>query len=125
MTDQQPAGAWGAGLATLDADDRVLDTLFPAPRLGSPPGDAATGTAELHAHDVRVRVRAQVGRRAGVRDPVGVQPRTVHQVFGPKAARGGHDLTAFYPLELLDEPKLHPERTSILSQRLYQRVRIH
>ena len=50
MTDQQPAGAWGAGLATVAADGRVLDTLFPAPRLGAPPVDDAGGTREIHAH---------------------------------------------------------------------------
>ena len=35
MTDT-PSSAWGWGLATLDADDTVLDVWFPAPALGDP-----------------------------------------------------------------------------------------
>ena len=35
MTDT-PTSAWGWGLATLDADDTVLDVWFPAPALGDP-----------------------------------------------------------------------------------------
>lgn len=49
MTDQQPAGAWGAGIATL-CGERVLDTFFPAPVLGSPPSGFEAGTAEIDAH---------------------------------------------------------------------------
>jgi 2,3,4,5-tetrahydropyridine-2-carboxylate N-succinyltransferase len=35
------AGAWGVGLATLAADDRVLDTWYPFPGLSSPTETAA------------------------------------------------------------------------------------
>ena len=35
MTDT-PTSAWGWGLATLDANDTVLDVWFPAPSLGDP-----------------------------------------------------------------------------------------
>ena len=40
MTDALTQGAWGYGLATLaEPDDRVLDTWYPDPQLGSvPPG---------------------------------------------------------------------------------------
>ncbi|MFC4241897.1 2,3,4,5-tetrahydropyridine-2,6-dicarboxylate N-succinyltransferase [Gryllotalpicola reticulitermitis] len=39
MTDAQRL-AWGYGLATVTADDRVLDTWFPEPQLGALPDDA-------------------------------------------------------------------------------------
>ncbi|HSX67870.1 2,3,4,5-tetrahydropyridine-2,6-dicarboxylate N-succinyltransferase [Nocardioides sp.] len=41
MTDNLPAtSAWAHGLATLAADDTVLDVWFPAPALGTKPADA-------------------------------------------------------------------------------------
>ena len=43
-TEARPA--WGYGLATVTADDRVLDTWYPAPALGSAPHDV-TAPAEL------------------------------------------------------------------------------
>ncbi len=48
MTDAHPSrAAWGAGLATVSAAGRVLDTIYPSPALGRPPGVAADGTTEL------------------------------------------------------------------------------
>jgi len=43
-----PTSAWGWGLATLDADDTVLDVWFPAPALGDPDTDQ-DGPDELAA----------------------------------------------------------------------------
>ena len=37
--DADATSAWGFGLATLDADDNVLDVWFPEPSLGRPPDD--------------------------------------------------------------------------------------
>ncbi len=37
--DADATSAWGFGLATLDADDNVLDVWFPEPSLGQPPDD--------------------------------------------------------------------------------------
>jgi 2,3,4,5-tetrahydropyridine-2-carboxylate N-succinyltransferase len=42
------AGAWGVGLATFAADDRVLDTWYPSPALSSP-ADASAEAARLDA----------------------------------------------------------------------------
>ncbi len=48
MTDAHPSrAAWGAGLATVTAGGHVLDTIYPSPALGRPPGAAADGTTEL------------------------------------------------------------------------------
>jgi 2,3,4,5-tetrahydropyridine-2,6-dicarboxylate N-succinyltransferase len=43
------AGAWGAGLATIDPDGAVLDTWFPAPAAGPAPKGTAPGTTRLDA----------------------------------------------------------------------------
>ncbi|GAB3586618.1 2,3,4,5-tetrahydropyridine-2,6-dicarboxylate N-succinyltransferase [Calidifontibacter terrae] len=43
MTAQR--NAWGYGLATTTYDDRVLDTWFPQPQLGSAPDEALTPSA--------------------------------------------------------------------------------
>lgn len=49
MTDQQPSGAWGAGIATI-CGERVLDAFYPAPALGAPPSGYEPGTVEIDAH---------------------------------------------------------------------------
>jgi 2,3,4,5-tetrahydropyridine-2-carboxylate N-succinyltransferase len=48
MTQTRP-GAWAFGVATTTADGTVLDTWFPAPRLGSPGTDGNDPPAELTA----------------------------------------------------------------------------
>ncbi|QIX27688.1 2,3,4,5-tetrahydropyridine-2,6-dicarboxylate N-succinyltransferase [Nocardioides sp. JQ2195] len=45
MTDTTSAPAWGHGLATLTADDTVLDVWFPEPALGEAPADTAPPAA--------------------------------------------------------------------------------
>ncbi len=53
--------AWGHGLATLAEDGTVLDTWFPAPRLGDPDGEAVPEalTALVQKHPER-RVHTEV-----------------------------------------------------------------
>ena len=43
--------AWGRGLATLTADGRVLDVLFPDPQLGAADGSPGTTTGEVQHED--------------------------------------------------------------------------
>ncbi len=43
--------AWGRGLATLTADGRVLDVLFPDPQLGPADGSPGTTTGEVKHED--------------------------------------------------------------------------
>ena len=46
--------AWGRGLATLTAEGRVLDVLFPDPQLGAPPdGSPGTTVGEVKHEDPR------------------------------------------------------------------------
>ena len=51
MTDALTQGAWGYGLATIaEPDDRVLDTWYPDPQLGTdPPGESRAGWARTRA----------------------------------------------------------------------------
>ena len=53
--------AWGFGLATIAADDTVLDTWYPEPRLGAVPEDAELPAelAELAGPDERRNVRVE------------------------------------------------------------------
>jgi hypothetical protein len=45
--------AWGSGLATVTADGRVLDALFPEPRLGAAEGAPGTTTGAVAHEDPR------------------------------------------------------------------------
>jgi len=70
MTEPEQQGAWGHGLATLsDRDDRVLDTWFPAPRLGTADAPGSPGTRLLEGGDVPPELDGAGGRdaRRGVR----------------------------------------------------------
>jgi 2,3,4,5-tetrahydropyridine-2-carboxylate N-succinyltransferase len=49
--------AWGRGLATLTDDGRVLDVLFPDPRLGPSEGPPGTTTGDTAHEDPRRGVR--------------------------------------------------------------------
>jgi 2,3,4,5-tetrahydropyridine-2-carboxylate N-succinyltransferase len=58
-----PSLAWGHGLATIASDGTVLDTWFPAPRLGSPSEAERADIAALKAQaapDARRAVRLEV-----------------------------------------------------------------
>ena len=62
MTEPSSEGAWGYGLATRnEGDDRVLDTWFPEPRVGSD-APAAPGTRILHESEVPPELAAACGR---------------------------------------------------------------
>src|SRR5689334_14069610 len=53
--------AWGHGLATTTEDGTVLDTWFPAPRLGEPDAtEVPDGLAALAGKDAERRVRTEV-----------------------------------------------------------------
>ncbi len=52
--------AWGQGLATLTTDGQVLDTWYPAPRLGEPDGSTLEGLEKLAGVDELRGVRREV-----------------------------------------------------------------
>ena len=52
--------AWGHGLATVTTDGTVLDTWYPAPRLGTPDGPVPEALAALAQEHPERRVRTEV-----------------------------------------------------------------
>ncbi|TYL45212.1 2,3,4,5-tetrahydropyridine-2,6-dicarboxylate N-succinyltransferase [Nocardioides sp. BGMRC 2183] len=72
--------AWGHGLATLDADDHVLDVWFPAPALGSADGsDAPSELTALAGADEARGVRREV--RTVVIEDLAAAPSTTEDVW--------------------------------------------
>ena len=114
MTDQQPAGAWGVGLATIsERDGRVLDTLYPAPALGAPPTGAAAGTIELEAHQAAVLDAHIVAEAAGHDELRRVRTVAVLTVIGDlqSAPADAHD--AYLRLHLLSHRIVAPRGLSV------------
>ncbi|MGH9185124.1 MAG: 2,3,4,5-tetrahydropyridine-2,6-dicarboxylate N-succinyltransferase [Acidimicrobiales bacterium] len=73
-------GAWGAGLATVDGDGRVLDTWFPTPRLGrvgAPVVVPAAGTVALEGAAASDLLGADIVGLTGVDGLRGVTVLTV------------------------------------------------
>lgn len=108
MTDQQPAGAWGAGLATISGEDRVLDTLFPTPKLGAPPADAPAGTTEIHAHQAATLHAHLLAEAAGHDELRRVRTTTVLTVIPDLAAPPVDAYDAYLRLQLLSHRLVAP-----------------
>ena len=113
MTDQQPAGAWGAGLATITADGRVLDTLFPAPHLGAPPVETAAGTTEIDAHQAATRDAHVLAEAAGHDDLRRVSTVTVLTVITDLAAPPADAHDAYLRLHLLSHRLVAPRELNM------------
>ena len=79
MSDSNPSGAWGAGLATVSSGGRVLDTFFPEPRLGT---DAPLAPDALVAEE-RVDPMRDVRTAAvtTVIDDLATPPADAHDVY--------------------------------------------
>ena len=95
-------GAWGAGLATVsERSGEVLDTLYPAPALGSPPIKAEPGTSELDAHGC-AEIGAEDLSHAAGRDPLrGVRTTPVLTVVPDLGAPPADVHDAYLRLQLL------------------------
>ncbi len=114
MSHEQPAGAWGAGLATIsERDGRVLDTLYPSPALGAPPEGFAAGTRELSAHEC-TRLGAHVLAEAAGRDELRqVRLATVLTAVADLAAPPGDVHDAYLRLQLLSHRVRAPRSLSV------------
>jgi 2,3,4,5-tetrahydropyridine-2-carboxylate N-succinyltransferase len=77
MSEQTSSGAWGHGLATVSGD-RVLDTYFPEPRLGTP-DDSASPLADAAGADPRRGVRVEPVTTA-IED-LAAPPADVHDAY--------------------------------------------
>ncbi len=113
MTDQQPAGAWGAGLATITGDGRVLDTLFPAPKLGAPPVDASPGTSEIHAHQAATLHAHLLAEAAGHDDLRRVSTTTVLTVIPDLSVPPADAYDAYLRLHLLSHRLVAPRELNM------------
>jgi 2,3,4,5-tetrahydropyridine-2-carboxylate N-succinyltransferase len=113
VTDQQPAGAWGAGLATITGDGRVLDTLFPAPKLGAPPVDASPGTSEIHAHQAATLHAHLLAEAAGHDDLRRVSTTTVLTVIPDLSVPPADAYDAYLRLHLLSHRLVAPRELNM------------
>mgnify|MGYP001440688290 CR=1 FL=1 len=113
MTDQQPAGAWGVGLATTSADGDVLDTRFPAPALGAPPNAAAPGTTELHAHEAAQLGAQLLSESAGHDELRRVSMTVVLTVIPDLAQPPGDAHDAYLRLHLLSHRLVAPRELNM------------
>ncbi|MCD6728113.1 MAG: 2,3,4,5-tetrahydropyridine-2,6-dicarboxylate N-succinyltransferase [Solirubrobacteraceae bacterium] len=114
MSDNQPAGAWGAGLATISSrDGRVLDTRFPTPALGSPPSGAEAGTREIDAHGAALVGAGVLAEAAGRDDLRGVRVVTVLTVTEDLDAPPVDAHDAYLRLHLLSHRLVRPHELNM------------
>jgi 2,3,4,5-tetrahydropyridine-2,6-dicarboxylate N-succinyltransferase len=110
MIDPAQQGAWGYGLATLtEPGDRVLDTWFPGPRLGTDDAPGDPGTRLLGPNEGPHDLAAAAGRdeRRGVRS-VAVLTVTASLAEPPSDAHDG-----YLRLHLLSHRLLRPHQADL------------
>ena len=109
MMQWRDEGAWGYGVATLsDADDRVLDTWFPEPRLGGgAPGEP--GTKLLGQNESPDELAAATGRD----ERRGVRSAAVLTVIGSLADAPADAYDAYLRLHLLSHRLIAPHEANL------------
>jgi 2,3,4,5-tetrahydropyridine-2-carboxylate N-succinyltransferase len=110
------SGAWGAGIATLTDDGRVLDTWYPSPALVSAPPalPTAAGTTSAFAEAGTLHIAPEAAAELLGADPAGA--------LGPDERRGVQRVAVATLIESLDDPPLDAHdtylRLHLLSHRL-------
>jgi len=110
MTEPTTQGAWGYGLATLsEPDGRVLDTWFPAPRLGTDDAPGEPGTRMLGRNEGPHELAAAMGgdERRGVRTAA------VLTVLGSLAEPPADAHDGYLRLHLLSHRLVEPHEASL------------
>jgi 2,3,4,5-tetrahydropyridine-2-carboxylate N-succinyltransferase len=109
MSEPLQLGAWGHGLATVaEPGARVLDTWFPAPRLGGDaPGDP--GTRELAAGEAPQELAAAIGDD----ELRGVRAVVVLTVIGSLAEPPADAHDAYLRLHLLSNRLIRPHEADL------------
>lgn len=103
MTDNLPeTSAWAHGLATLAADDTVLDVWFPAPALGTKPADAEASAEFAALADLAVADGAR-----------GVTRKVVTVEIGDLSAAPVDAADAWLRLHLLSTRLVQPHGQSL------------
>jgi 2,3,4,5-tetrahydropyridine-2-carboxylate N-succinyltransferase len=113
-----PVGAWGAGLATLDGDGRVLDTWYPSPAL-APAGEIARIADEVGAG---AAVPGTARLAAGEAARLSGLDVDLDALCGADGARGVETVAVLTLIEGLDDPPVDTHdiylRLHLLSHRL-------
>ena len=111
MTTENPAGAAGAGLATLAADGTVLDTWFPAPRLTEP--GAAGGTTRLRPGDAAAELDPEAAAGLGRDELRGVEVIAVRTQIADLAAPPADAHDVWLRLHLLSHRLIRPHGANL------------
>ncbi|SHG33936.1 2,3,4,5-tetrahydropyridine-2,6-dicarboxylate N-succinyltransferase [Streptoalloteichus hindustanus] len=108
--DPTTTGAHGVGLATVADDGTVLDTWFPAPKLGAP---ESTGTAQLSAEEAAAALGEAAAGLLGRDDARGVEVVAVRVGIGrlADAPTDAHDV--YLRLHLISGRHLPPHGCSL------------
>jgi 2,3,4,5-tetrahydropyridine-2-carboxylate N-succinyltransferase len=107
MSGDPQRGAWGVGLATLADGDRVLDTWYPTPALGSEGGPAGTRVLDAAEAPPELAAAVREDARRGVR--VVVVATVVEDLGAPPA--DPHD--AYLRLHLLSNRLIQPHGANL------------
>ena len=99
--------AAGVGLATVAAGGTVLDTWFPAPEIGTAPGQP--GTARLSVAEVPGELAGLTGRD----DERDVETVLVRTVIGTLADPPGDAYDAYLRLHLLSHRLIKPQEANV------------
>ncbi len=114
MSDDQQGGAWAAGLATIsEPGGQVLDTYFPAPKLGAPPPGAASGTTEIEAHAAANLQAHGLAEAAGHDELRRVRLATVLTVIADLSAPPADAHDAYLRLHLLSHRLVAPRAINV------------
>ena len=109
----ETTGAWGAGLATLTADGRVLDTWFPSVHTGRDGAPAGPGTSHLSGDGAIDALGADAAVLAGPDDRRQVTVVSVVTVIADLAAPPADAHDAYLRLHLLSHRLVAPNAASV------------
>jgi 2,3,4,5-tetrahydropyridine-2,6-dicarboxylate N-succinyltransferase len=107
-----PRSAVAVGLATLTASGTVLDTWYPAPRLGAPEG-AAAGTARLGVLELAGELGPDFGGLVRSDDARGVEVVGVRTVVPDLAAPPADPHDVWLRLHLLSHRLIKPREANL------------
>jgi 2,3,4,5-tetrahydropyridine-2,6-dicarboxylate N-succinyltransferase len=110
MGEPRTEGAWGYGLATLsEPGDRVLDSWFPEPRLGSDDAPGTPGTSALSHDEAPQELAAASGRD----ERRGVRTIAVLTVIGSLAEPPADAYEGYLRLHLLSHRLIRPHEADL------------
>jgi 2,3,4,5-tetrahydropyridine-2-carboxylate N-succinyltransferase len=112
----KPTSAWGVGIATVEADGTILDTWFPAAKLGlgTPPfGVERAGTAQLDATETVEVLGDQLAATLGRDEIRDVRTVAVATVIGSLGEPPADAVDGYLRLHLLSHRHLRPHEANL------------